>query len=263
MDDIAVFDFEVSCRDEELAIALDAGEGELLVDKVADVLDSPVEEVLIGNLDHDTLETATLADVVLVGLDLLVDLDTENEAQDNHRDEDADDTEGVSHCVGRAEDIAIDWDKWAGSVVVRNNLLSGTKARGIGDSTTHDTGHDIGGNTTEIVETERDDETEENDTQGETIEHQTIAAERSEKARTHRDADCIDEKNQSELLSEMEHFGIDLSAEVSQNDTREKNARNTEFYARDLKLSERSADNARQADEEQGRRNATACEQVN
>ena len=238
MDNVTILNLETCRRDENLAIALNTGESELLIDELADILDSPVEEVLISNLDYDALELATLADILFVGLYLFVDLDAEDEADKNHGEKDADNAERVSHRIGGTEDRTIDHGTRVGSVEIGNDLLGGTETWRVGYRTAHDASHHVGVDATEIVETEGDAEAHENDAHGETIEEETIATECAKETRSDRETDRIDEEDESELLGEMKHFGIHLSPKMGENNTCEEDAGDAELHTGNLEFAD-------------------------
>ena len=167
-----------------------------------------------------------VGEFVLDSLDFIVNLDTEDAFDEEHRADDAADAERIgggithSHCVdglGRA-----------------GSLLRRCKTGGVGDGTRHDSDKRLHRSVLYVEDGDDDGDVQNYPQNRQPVEKHSALLERREETGAHLQTDGENEEYQTELTNEFKHFGIDDVAEVTHQNAHKKHEsdakRNTCYF---------------------------------
>ena len=230
---------------------------ERAVDKLLHLAHRPAVEYGVGELDRYFVGVF----LVFVAhrrqrLVLLLETDAQRIADEDHREDDADDAQRIGYGIAQCDRRVVD----PRSVAV--SLLCGAQSRRVGHGARQDADHGgdrrIGGQMQRIGggDTQSDDERRQSD------ELHTAVLERREKPGPDLQPDREDEQDQAELLDEAQHAGVDRHAEMAGCDADEENPRRPQRNASDLDFPQQDSDGDDQRQNENGVRQRIAEKEV-
>lgn len=230
---------------------------ERAVDKLLHLAHRPAVEHGVGELDRYFVGVF----LVFVAhrrqrLVLLLEADAQRIADEDHREDDADDAQRIGYGIAQCDRRVVD----PRSVAV--SLLCGAQSRRVGHGARQDADHGgdrrIGGQMQRIGggDTQYDDERRQSD------ELHTAVLERREKPGPDLQPDRKDEQDQAELLDEAQHAGVDRHAEMAGCDADEENPRRPQRNASDLDFPQQDSDGDDQRQNENGVRQRIAEKEV-
>ena len=171
---------------------------------------------------------------VFDGFDLIFGADFEDGFDNEHREDDADYTQGVGGGIAHSHDV--DGFGRAGS------LLSGCKTRGVGHGSWHDAYEGFDACVAVDVEDgEHDSDIERYDQHCESVEQYAAFLEWREEAGAYLDADGEDEEDEAEFTYEFQDFGVDDVAEVAHDDSHEQYKGDPKWDSSDFQFAEENA----------------------
>ena len=215
----------------------DAGDDEIAVEQPGHFPHPLAVELRIGDFHGDAVGVVGLDDMLPVQALVFLDrVDTKDAAQQDQREDQADDAQRISHGIAQGDGRL----RLAYSVEI--GLLGGTQSRSIGHGARHHTGERDQASAAHHGDQAGDQDADQDDAYGEGVQPQAVLLERSEEARTDLHADGVDEEDEAEVLDEIQHRGIDAHAEMTEGDADEKNPGDTQGDAADLDLAQQSAE---------------------
>ena len=200
-----------------------------------------------------------LARVVLAAreyLILLVEADTEDPADEKHRQDNADHAERIGYRITRRDVGRVD-SRHVGIGLLRC-AQSGRVGHGAGEDT-HD-GRDV--QSRRQMDDVGGDHAQKDDGRRQHVQLHAAFLERREEAGSYLQADRVDEQNQPELFDEMDQMLVELHPEMAERDSDEKNPRHAEPDSADFELAERDAERDHQRENQHRVGDASAPERA-
>ena len=174
---------------------------------------------------------------VLVGRRLLRQVDAAEGTQQDAGHDHADDGEGISHRVACCQALGGAFDAQVG-----DRLLGCREAWSVGDGTRVDTRH-IGqvlmGN---LRDQEGDEHTQSHVDDDHEVHRQTAFPEGAEEAGAHLKAHSHHEEDETELLDDVQHLGVEADAAGAEGDADEEHPGDAQGYFRDFDSAQEQSD---------------------